>query len=365
MKIPGTMFTRAHRQLLRHGALAVVLLLVAWPQQGFAADDDKPRGFSLGFSTGLLPDMAALGNTITMDGTIDTAESTLANLGYSTDKALMSDQDNATIWHNSQHTASAFQMLGEEPQLGGPMLGLELGTTLQYEFDQIPTKNPDRPKVPLFLRTGFNVAFRVSGGQQSRTLGDISTRSPDLSNLLAANGMDPADFGGTMESNYDASWFEVPISLGVKVPVFDHAFAYGYVGISIFRGGFSVAIDVDERYANALNTHVDTGALTATNYSPGAVQDEIQMTMAGVGLNWGLGAQAKIAKNLGLYIELNSSGAAKTVYSSELKSETRKLLTAASSESLAQEDPEWFKRIAYPVVAKGASVRVGVRIYMF
>ena len=329
-------------------------------------DIDKPRGFSLGVSVGLLPDMAGLGNTITMDGTIDTADSTMANLAYGTGKAIMSDRDNEAIWHNSQNTDSAFRMLGAEPDLGGAMLGIEIGTTIQYEFDQLPKRDRSRPGAPLFVRTGFNFLTRMAGGQQTRTLGDIATRSPDMANLLIANGETPSDYtGGVMHSNYGATWFEVPLSVGVKIPVFKRAFAYGFLGVSLFHGGFKVSIDVDEAYANVLCTHVDTDALTVANYSPGAVQEDVWLRMTAVGLNWGLGAQAQISKHMGLYLELNFSGAAKTVYSSALKPETRRLLTATSSETLAQEDPEWFKRIAYPVLAKGASVRLGMRFYLF
>jgi len=358
---PGTAVGRWARWIIPVVALAVI------PSAGAVEYDlDPPRGFSLGFSVGLLPDMAGLGNTITMDGTIDTADSTMANLAYGTDKAIMSDRDNEAIWHNSLNTDSAFRMLGAEPELGGAMLGIELGATVQYEFDQLAKARPGRPRVPLFVRSGFNFLTRMAGGQQTRTLGDIATRSPDLANLLIANGEDPADYaGGTMHSNYGATWFEVPLSLGVKVPVFKRAFVYGFMGVSLFHGGFKVSIDVDERYSNVLCTHVDTDALTVANYSPGAVQEDVWLRMTAVGLNWGLGAQARIGRNMGLYLELNFSGAAKTVYSSALKSETRQMLTALSSESLAQDDPEWFKRIAYPVLAKGASVRLGMRFYLF
>ena len=354
--------------LVARWAMPMLLASVAILSSAEAAEyePDRPRGFSLGVSVGLLPDMAGLGNTITMDGTIDTADSTMANLAYGTGKAIMSDRDNEAIWHNSQNTDSAFRMLGAEPTLGGAMLGIELGTTVQYEFDQLPKRDPSRPGVPLFVRSGFNFLTRMAGGQQTRTLGDIAARSPDLANLLLANGETPSDYtGGTMHSNYGATWFEVPLSVGVKIPVFERAFVYGFIGVSLFHGGFKVSIDVDEAYANVLCTHVDTDALTVANYSPGAVQEDVWLRMTAVGLNWGLGAQARIAKNLGLYLELNFSGAAKTVYSSALKPETRRLLTATSSESLAQDDPEWFKRIAYPVLAKGASVRIGVRIYLF
>jgi len=347
-------------------ALVFATVAVLPSAQAAEYDLDPPRGFSLGFSVGLLPDMAGLGDTITMDGTIDTADSTLANLAYGTGKAIMSDRDNETLWHNSQNTDSAFRMLGGEPTLGGAMLGIELGATVQYEFDQIAKRKRSGPVVPLFVRSGFNFLTRMAGGQQERTLGDIATRSPELAGLLEVNGEDPSAYtNGTMISNYGATWFEVPLSLGVKVPVFKRAYVYGFMGVSLFHGGFKVSLDVDERYANVLCTHVDTEALTVANYSPGAVQEDVWLRMTAVGLNWGLGAQARIAKNMGLYLELNFSGAAKTVYSSALKPETRQMLTALSSESLAQEDPEWFKRIAYPVLAKGASVRLGMRFYLF
>ena len=41
------------------------------------------------------------------------------------------------------------------------------------------------------------------------------------------------------------------------------------------------------------------------------------------------------------------------------------LLTATSSESLYSQDPEWFKRLSFPVVTSGARVRAGVRYYFF
>ncbi len=350
---------------VRGAALLLAACLLSTPGPS-RADDDPPRPFSLGVNVGLLPDMANLGSTITQDGTIDTADSTLANLAYSAGKALMSDRDNLAIWHNSQNTESAFRLLGEEPGLGGAMLGLEIGATAQVEFDQFPRKRDARPAPPLFVRTGFHFLTRISGGQQTRVLGDIAERSPDLANLLIANGEDPADYtGGVMHTSYGATWFEVPLSLGIKVPVFKRAFAYGYVGVSLFHGGFKVGIDVDENYANVLCTHVDTDALTVANYSPGAVSEDVWLRMTAVGLNWGLGAQARLSKAVGVYIELNSSGTARTVYSSSMSPETRRLLTALSSESLAQDDPQWFKRLAYPVVAKGASVRLGVRFYLF
>lgn len=346
---------------MRHfGLLAfTAMAAMAMPPDEATAGEDTSR-FSLGFSLGLKPDMASLGGTISKDGVLDTADTTLASLAYSTDKALMSDQDNLAIWHNSDHTDSSFRLMGADPVIGGSLLGLDIGANAMYELDDVM-------KAPIYLKAGFHYTFSVSGGDQQRVLGDAATANPTLSSLLAANGENPADYiGGTMRSTYRADWIEIPIQVGVKVPVKrPHTFAYGGIGVSFFSGGFSLEVDVDEQYANVLATHVDIEAATVTNLSPGAVQDTIDFRLGGTGLNWGVGAQAGLGKRSAVYLELNSSGTAKTVYSSALKSETRRLLTATSSQSLYAEDPEWFKRMAFPVVTSGASVRAGIRMYFF
>jgi len=326
-----------------------------------ALADDGPKRFSVGLAVGLRPDMASLGGTITQDGTVDTSDTTMADLVYATGKALMSDRDSLAIWHNSSHTDSSFRLMDEAPVLGGPLLGIEIGGKVTYEFD-------DLIDFPLFATVGFHYATRMSGGHQERTFGDAAAASPTLAGLLAANGENPADYvGGKLITDYDASWFEIPISVGIKVPIAkrDYTHAYGSFGISMFQGGFSVGLDSDEQYSNVLATHIDTDALTVTNLSPGAVQDTIDFKLGGMGLNYGLGVQTGVAKGLAVFMELNSSGTAKTVYSSAMKPETRQLLTATSSASLAEADPQWFKRLAFPVVTGGASVRLGVRYYFF
>lgn len=346
---------------MKRTTLPVAVALFAASVAHAADDEDAPKRFSFGINVGLTPDMASLGATITQDGTIDTGDTTMANLVYSTDQALMSDRDNSAIWHNSQHTDSAFKLLGAEPVLGGPLLGLELAGNVQYEFD-------DLISFPLYLRAGFHYSFSASGGHQERTLGDAAQAIPEVAALLQANGEDPANYvGGTMVTDYKANWFEIPITLGLKVPFkkMPYTHAYGGIGVSFFQGGFGVGLDVDEQYANVLATHIDSEAATVTNLSPGAVQDEIDFRIGGTGLNWQLGAQAGTKIGLAFFLELNSSGTSKTVLSSAMKSETRQLLTATSSETLYGQDPEWFKRLAFPVVASGARVRVGVRYYFF
>ena len=107
------------------------------------------------------------------------------------------------------------------------------------------------------------------------------------------------------------------------------------------------------------------------------MQDTISFRTGAVGLNYGLGTQVNIRKRFAVYFELNASGAAKTVYGSETKDETKQLFTALSSDLIAggsgeegdatyiQGDSTWFDQLAYPVVMQGASGRLGMRVYFF
>jgi len=340
-------------------ALAAALVAPA------ASAADGAKRLSIDFSGGIRPDMAGLGATITQDGTVDTAESTLASTFFSTDKVLMSDRNNLVLWDNSQNTDSIFRMLSEEPVVGGSLLGLELGSRVRYELD-------DLIQFPLFVQSGFYYSMAIGGGYQERVFGDAVQGAYDASNdfafLMQLNELDPADFvGGKMVTQYDASWFEIPFSVGIKVPITkrDYTFAYGSVGASYFKGGFSVDIDIDEKYANVLGTHMDADALSMENLSPGAVQDTIKFVNKGMGLNYGVGLQAGTKYGLSFFMEYNSSGTAASVYSNGLQPKTARLMTALSSQTLAENDDDWFKKLAFPVLTTGAAFRVGVRYYLF
>jgi hypothetical protein len=358
---------------LRLSAVALALLALAPAAHAQdKAQDKRPTRFSIGLGVGIRPDMAGLGSTIVQDGSVDLADTTLASLAYSTDKALMSDRNNMTLKANSDNTDSIFNVLSKYEE-GGSLLGGEIGGDLRYEFDELID-------FPVFLKAGFYYTGRIAGGEQSRTLGDIVEQSSDLSALAFLGGFEPSDLtGGTMVTRWNAAWIEVPISVGIKVPVRPHTFAYGSAGVSIFSGGFDIGIDVDEKYANVLNTHIiedeeATFGYRVIDQSPdsGGVSDTIKFRTGAVGLNYGLGVQAGIGKRVAVFVELNQSGAAKTVFAQELGEGTKKLLTSASSATLADDSSEdavgdsaWFDQIAYPVVMQGASGRLGIRAYLF
>lgn len=349
-------------------ATVAALLLPLASADAQAADDKRPTRFSIGLSGGIRPDMAGLGSTIVQDGSVDLADTSMAALAYSTDKALMSDRNNMTLEANSRNTDSIFNVLSAYEE-GGSLLGGEIGGDVRFEFDEVLD-------FPVFLEAGFYYTGRISGGQQSRTLGDIAEQSETISTIALVYGLDPAEYsGGTMITEWNAAWIEVPISVGIKVPVKPHTFAYGSAGVSIFSGGFDIGLDVDEKYANVLNTHiVDNGGLVpdVIDQSPdGGVKDTIKFRTAAVGLNYGLGVQAGLGRRVAFFIELNQSGAAKTVFAQTLGDDTKRLLTSASSSTLADEsedgagDADWFNDIAYPVIMQGASGRLGLRIYLF
>ena len=352
---------------LARPAAALAFAALVLPAAAQAGDDDKPKRFSIAFGAGIRPDMAGLGSTIVQDGSVDVADTSLAALAYSTDKVLMSDRNNMTLKANSDKTNSVYNVLSDYKQ-GGSMLGVEIGGDARYEFDELID-------FPLFLDAGFYYTTRMSGGQQSRTFGNIAGQSETIGTLAAVFGLDTADYvGGVMETNWNASWIEIPISVGIKVPTKNpHSYAYGNVGVSIFSGGFEIGINADEKYLNVLNTHVvENDSLIGYelfDQSPdGGLQDTIKFRTGAMGLNYGVGAQAGIGKHLAFFIELNQSGAAKTVFASPMAAGTKKVLTPASSQALADEesgDPSWFQDIAYLVVMQGASGRLGIRAYIF
>jgi len=337
----------------------------------------KAKRFSIGVNLGLKADMANLGATIAQDGTVDLADTTVASAFYSTDKLVMGDRDNLAIWYNSDTTDSDFKLLGADPTLGGPLLGADIGVSVQYELDEILS-------IPLYVKTGFNYVTRFSGGVQERQLGTVLSdltapdgAAPELAVPFALKGYFPEDFdGGVLKSSFDAAWFEIPVSLGFKIPVKDQSFFYGWIGASYFSGGFDVHLQMDKQYVNAVTTHVDTTLDPTEMVTPGVDQsteeglDEVVQFRAGtIGLNYGVGGQVDLGYGLVWYIELNSSGAAKTVYSNDLSPRGQEVLTRLSSETLGAvggaSNDYWFKRLAFPVVMGGGSLRTGLRFYLF
>jgi hypothetical protein len=322
----------------------------------------KVKRFSFGVNVGLKGNQASLGDTITKDGSIDTASSTVASTFYATRKAIMSDRDSAAIKYNSGSTAAPFNQATGYTE-GGALTGLDFGGQAQYDLD-------DMINLPFFLRAAFNYQLTISGGSQSRTLGDVSTANPQASAVLTANGLTPADYaGGTLTTKFKSNSMEIPLSIGFNARISEKTKIYLGVGASWFNGGWDVTVNVDEKYANALATHVNTATATARNYwkeaGGGSLNETIQFRISGVGVHYFIGLEQMLTANLAAFAEVYASGMAKVSYSSEISDKGQKLFTALSSETLAQQDPNWFKRLAFPIVLGGATIKVGVKYYLF
>ena len=313
---------------------------------------------SVSVGLGLRGNMGELGKAITKDGALDVDRSTVISQFFGSPKMVMADRSNDVLKYNSANTASSFNLLSSSSQ-GGPLTGIDIGTSVQYDLDDILG-------LPLFGRTGFSYIFKAGGGRQSRTLGNVASGG-SLQALLAANGIsgDPYS-GGTLTNEFNTSWMEIPVALGFRVPIKKGTEVYAGAGISWFSGGLSLQITADEKYVDALTTHADVSTLTVTRYATdvGAVSDTVEFRASGLGINYFLGLSQYIDAGVSIFMELYASGTAKTVYSTAFSEDLSKAFTAASSDSLAAQDPQWFKRVAFPVVMRGGSVKVGARYYL-
>lgn len=335
-----------------------LLVFSLWAQE-------PAKRFSVAVSAGLKGNLADLGGTITKDGTIDTGSHTLAKQVYSTSKVIMSDRDNFAIKHNSASTGSAFNLL-KDTKAGNPLTGLDLGINTQYDLDDI------LGGIPLFTRVGFQYMLHISGGSMSRTLGDATVQNTVLGALLLTQTGKPGSeyAGGTMKTEFSAGWMEIPVSIGFNARLNNNQTKlYAGVGASWFYGGWDVKLDIDEKYANVLGTSVNLSAGTATNYwaqaGGGSLSETVKFRASGLSVHYFTGLEQMLAGDLAAFIEVYASGYVQTVYSSELSDKAQKLLTMTSSDSLYNYDSNWFKRLAFPVVLGGASIKVGARYFLF
>lgn len=321
-----------------------------------AAHADDTRRFSVALSAGAIPDMAGLGASIAQDGSLPVGPTSLGQL-YSTDHLLMSDQQNQTLWHSSSQSTSVFRLMSEAPQLGGPLLGGELGGRLRLE------SAADR--LPGFVELGAFFSTRISGGQQARTLGSLAQDSAQLAAILKASGESASDYvSGHLSSEHDAAWIEIPLSVGLKTPdLWARSFVYGSLGVSYMRGGYVLSIDADERYSNVLASHLDADTLTITNHSPGAVSEQISFAVQGLGLNYGLGVQTGLGEHAAVFADLNRSGLTRVALGSGLSPAGQQLLSAMTDPALTEDDATWFQGVARSISLNGASIRIGLRRY--
>ena len=328
------------------------------PSAHCECDDGRKEILSFGISTGLRANMASLGDTVAKDGTVElSSNSALRALG-STKNVFQSGKDDAVLVHNSASTNSAYKFLDRQENTGA-LMGITLGSEVKLELAKLTN-------LPLFVRVGADYTFRVGGGYSERVLGSAIENATPLGGAVrdATGGVT----GGTMTYQFDARWLELPLTIGLSIPIEGGHKVYGGFGPSYYRGGFSVELNMDERYVRAATTLLDGN----TVYGPlvtNALHEKIDFKWAGLGFNYVLGIEARVGDRNALFFEYAATGGADTRFSSTPSAEGQRFLTAVNSSVSggvvvpAQADERFLKRIAYPVVLGGGFFRIGYRFY--
>jgi hypothetical protein len=313
---------------------------------------------SFGISTGLRANMASLGDTIAKDGTVELGSNTALRALGGTKNVFQSGKDDAVLLHNSSSTNSAYKFLDRQEN-SGALMGITVGGEVKLELAKLVD-------LPLFIRAGADYTFRVGGGYSERVLGSAIENATPLGGAVrdATGGVT----GGTMSYQFDARWLELPLTIGLSIPIEGGHKVYGGFGPSYYRGGFSVDLNMDERYVRAATTLLDGN----TVYGPlvsNALNEKIDFTWAGLGFNYVLGLEARVGDRNALFFEYAATGGADTRFSSAPSADGQRFLTAVNSGVTggvvvpAQADDRFLKRIAYPVVLGGGFFRIGYRFY--
>jgi hypothetical protein len=317
---------------------------------------NAPRYLALGLSTGVISDMSGLGNAITNGGMIPLNSNSLASAS-GVGKLFMSDRDAALRAYSAEGpNAVPLQAIADFGE-GGPLIGIDIGLYAMYHSRQ-------HLELPFFARLGFDYAFKASGGQQKLTLG----AGPDQLATSSNYANPPFGFeGGSISTTWNASWMELPLTLGVTLPVYDLGRVYGGLGLSWFSGGFSIQVATDKKYAAYLtsyntNKYSDASALMVTQ----KVKDTMEFSTKGIAINMLLGFEVLIIEHLAATVEYWSSGFAQTVSTtSNVKEGTSRVLTMATAgPDKASKDAQYIQRLTHPVTLGGTMLKFGLRYYL-
>ncbi len=317
----------------------------------------KTRSLSFGLTTGVVADMSQLGSAITNDGVVDLNGDSLASTTGIT-KLLMPDRDCALQSYSSQGTNAEPLRVIDDYEEGGPLIGLDTGLYVMYDT----TPHLD---LPFFMRLGFDYAFKISGGEQMLKLGP----GPDQV-AVSSDFARPPEFnfeGGTIKTTWNSSWMEVPLTFGVILPVMDLGKVYGGVGVSWFRGGFSIEVQADKKYAAFLTSYNTNDYSNAENLMvTEAINEKIEFMTYGISFNMLLGLEVFLSENTAATVEYWASGTMQTVFAeSEFSPTAKRAMTMATAgPDAAGKDDEYIERFAYPVVLGGSMLKFGVRYYL-
>ncbi len=317
------------------------------------AQEGGRKSFSVGITLGIVSDLAALGSTIIDDGTLDTADGSLAN-ATNTGLLIMSDKDDAVALTSSQNTnVGPLQFLSGFEE-AGPMMGMSIGGYAMYDFLSLAD-------LPFFARLGFDYVVQVSGGEHSRTLASGVDQYADANGF--SRPISGSYTGATMKHTFTSSWLEIPLTVGICLPVGKYGKVYGGLGMSYFNGGWALEVDLDAEYAQYLTMFAGNAQALVTS----EVKEKVEFKVSTISVNFCLGAEVNVAYGIAVSFEYWGSGAAQTVHSeTKFSSNAAQIMTAAlAGEDAAAADSEYIKQFAYPVVLGSSFFKFGVKYYIF
>lgn len=252
----------------------------------------QAEGAYLGFGLGLQFDLAGLGKTITVDG----LDSPTSPAGDCTTSTYQTNGGFCTV------TGTPVRQKLIEPENkyialekisggwtnidnsnGGPMVGAALKVFYEKNWDNT------------FVRGGVNYTKKIKGGHTK-----ISTGGVEWYNL-----------------NFGYQSLVVPLYYGFKTSVGETSSVYAGGGINWFRGGFSLEGSNMGSIANALNNapqsptlirggsgvYSTVDATTAVATHRGVVYDRIAFRASGIGFNFLIGVEKKLASGDKLFFE--------------------------------------------------------------
>jgi hypothetical protein len=317
------------------------------------AQDSGSKSFSAGLTFGIVPDLASMGATIITDGTLETADGSLAN-STGTSDLIMSDKDDAVNLNNSNGTNVApMDFLGSFSE-AGPMMGLSIAGYAMYDFKTLAD-------LPLFTRFGFDYVMQTGGGEHKRTLGPGIDQAAALGGYPVASGGTYA--GASMSYAFESSWMEIPLTVGIVLPVGKIGKIYGGLGMSYFKGNWSLAVKMDSQYAQYLTAFEGDSAALADE----AINETVQFSISTISMNFLLGMEVEVYESVSITLEYWASGALQVVYAdSSFSTEGKNVMTAAlGGKTAASNDSEYVKKFAYPVKLGGSYFKFGAKYYIF
>lgn len=284
----------------------------------FSAPAMAKDGLSFGIGLGTKFNPNDLGSTIMKDG--------LERTGSNND-VLIAENTLAVMKH--------YHVI-RDLNANGNMMTLDLAANVRYDFLNA-----------LFLRLGVNTCNVVAGGETSWKFTQLAAAS-----LVMAGGA--LDTGGTMSQKWNYNSTAIPLTLGVNLPIADGKYNfYAGLGVTWARAWWSIEVTAPfGGYAVAASGAYGEAALiygAAAGLALQRVQERLTFRSKGsIGLNFLVGADASIGGPLALFVEFENQYVAGMSKGIAVKSHQAYMLLNTAT-------------IAYPVVAGGQVLRIGLK----